>query len=64
MLVNRVSGAWRAWKGGKERKEMELHRECSEEKQPWKCEAGSCQEVNIKLPTVSDILLELMESWR
>jgi hypothetical protein len=61
MLVNRVSGMWRAWKGAKERKERELHRECSEEKQPWKREADTCQEVSIKLPTISDILLELME---
>jgi hypothetical protein len=50
--------------GGKERKEMELHRECSEEKQPWKREADTCQEFNIKLPTVSDILLGLFESLR
>ena len=50
--------------GSKERKEMDLHMECSEEKQPWKHEADTCQEFNIKLPTFSDILLGLVDSWR
>jgi len=43
---------------------MDLHRECSEEKQPWKHEADTCQEFNIKLSPVSDIRLGLIDCWR
>jgi len=50
--------------GGKERKEMYFHRECSEEKQPRKHETDTCQEFNIKFPTVTDILLGLIDCWR
>jgi hypothetical protein len=49
---------------GKERKEVDLYRECSEEKQHWQHEADTCQEFNVKLPTISDILLGLIDSWR
>jgi hypothetical protein len=50
--------------GDKERKEMDLRRKCSLEKQPWKHEADTCQEFSIQLPAVSDILLGLIDSWR
>jgi hypothetical protein len=36
MLVNRVTGAWRAWEEGRRRRKMDLPRECSEEKRPWR----------------------------